>query len=302
MIVLFVLLIVLSVFIVSTTIIMFVIGPKLLLLPRKRTAEFYRVRKKPVSPNEVGLRHENITVSVGDGVTLDCWLIRSDNNAHGTVIYLHGVADCKIDGLQFAKLLHDHHYNVFLYDSRRHGDSGGAYCTYGFYEKHDVVRVIDYLHSRTDLQIGKIGLFGTSMGAAVALQAATINPRVAVVVAENSFATLRTIFDDYQRRMIKLSFHYLRNMVIVRSELKAKFKASDVSPLDAVKKITIPVLFIYGTKDHLINYQYSLLLHEYAHEPKELFAVEGASHSDIWDIAGKEYERRLVDFFKKYLG
>ena len=266
--VLLVLLIVLFVFIISATIIMFVVGPKLLLFPRRRTAEFYRTREKPISPSEVGLQHENIIISVDNGIKLHCWLIRSDKSAHGTIIYLHGVADCKIDGLQFAKLLHDNNYNVFLYDSRRHGDSDGAYCTYGYYEKYDVVHVIDYLHSRTDIHVGKIGLFGTSMGAAIALQAAAIDPRITAVAAENPFATLRTIFDDYQRRMIKLSFHYLRNMVIVRSELKAHFKASDVSPLDTVKKITIPLLFIYGTKDHLINYQYSLLLHEHAHEPK----------------------------------
>lgn len=294
-------LIVLLVFILSATIIMFVIGPKLLLLPRMRTAEFYRMRKLPVSPGELGLQHEDVRVQVDNGIQLHSWLIRSKRQARGTIIYLHGVADCKIDGLRFAKLLHDQDYNVFLYDSRRHGDSDGAYCTYGFYEKHDVVRVIDYLQSRNDLQMGKIGLFGTSMGAAIALQAAAIDPRIAAVVAENSFATLRTIFDDYQRRMIKLSFHYLRNVVIVRSELKAKFKASDVSPLEAVKKISIPLLFIYGTQDHLINYQYSLLLHENAHEPKELFAVEGASHSDIWDIAGRQYEERIINFFKKYL-
>jgi fermentation-respiration switch protein FrsA (DUF1100 family) len=101
--------------------------------------------------------------------------------------------------------------------------------------------------------------------------------------------------------MIKLPFHYLRNMVIVRSELKAEFKASDVSPLEAVRSIRIPVLFVYGTRDQHINHEYSLLLHEQANEPKELLAIEGASHSDIWDVAGEEYGRRLVGFFERYL-
>src|SRR6202008_4281185 len=116
------------------------------------------------------------------------------------------------------------------YDARLHGESDGAYCTYGYYEKHDVLRIIDYLLSRTDIHPGNIGLFGTSMGAAVAIQAAALDKRISAIIAENSFATLRTIFDDYQRRIIKLPFHYLRNMVIVRSEFKATFKASDVSP------------------------------------------------------------------------
>ncbi|HUL45329.1 MAG TPA: alpha/beta fold hydrolase [Bacteroidota bacterium] len=295
------LILILFLFIVAATIIMLVIGPRLLLEPRRRTEEFYRALGKPVSPKELNLPYEEFTISTGDGLKLESWLIRARGKMRGTIIYLHGVADCKIDGLQFAEFMHAEGYNVLLYDSRRHGNSGGEYCTYGFYEKHDVVRAVDYLLSRTDIPAGKIGIFGTSMGAAIGLQAASIDKRIAAVVAENSFATLRTIFDDYQRRMIKLSFHYLRNMVIVRSELTAKFKASDVSPLEAVKKIHLPLLFVYGTNDNLINFQYSLLLYEHAHPPKELFAVEGASHSNIWDIAGASYKQRLRDFYSKYL-
>lgn len=216
-------------------------------------------------------------------------------------MYLHGVADCKIDGIRFAKLMHDHHFNVFLYDSRRHGESDGKFCTYGFYEKHDVIKIIDYLISRTDIHPGKIGLFGTSMGAAIAIQAAAIDSRITSVVAENSFANLRSIFDDYQKRIIKLPFHYLRNLVIIRSELMAKFKASDVSPLDAVKNIHIPILFTYGSNDQLIKHQYSLMLYDAMTGPKDIFPIEHATHNDTWKIGGKTYEKKVVEFFESRL-
>jgi hypothetical protein len=139
------------------------------------------------------------------------------------------------------------------------------------------------------------------MGAAVAIQAAAIDKRIAAVCAENSFLTLRKIFDDYQKRMIKLPFHYLRNLVIIHSELRAKFRASDVSPLEAVRNISIPLLIIYGTGDHLIRHEYSIQLYEAANEPKALLPVPGAAHNNIWDIAGKEYERQLLWFFTKAL-
>lgn len=295
------LLIAFGLFLLFATIILLIVGPTLLLHPRRRTADFYRHLGKPVSPGDLDLPYEEINVIIEDGMKLNSWLIHAKGTVRGTLIYLHGVADCKIDGLRFAKLMHDKGYNVFLYDARRHGNSDGSFCTFGFYEKHDVLRIIDYLLSRTDIHPGKIGLFGTSMGAAVAIQAAALDKRIAAIVAENSFATLRTIFDDYQKRMIKLPFHYLRNMVIVRSELLAKFKATDVSPLDSVRKIHIPTLFVYGTNDRHINYQYSLLLHENANQPKEILAVEGASHTDIWDVAGQRYEQKLIDFFGKHL-
>ena len=288
-------------FLVSATIILFVVGPTLLLQPRRRSAEFYRKLGLPTNPSEVDLLYEEIVVSTTDNTKLDGWLIKAAAPVKGTIIYLHGVADCKIDGIRFAKLMHDNHFNIFLYDSRRHGNSDGKYCTYGFYEKHDVSRVIDYLAARNDIELGKVGLFGPSMGAAVAIQAAAIDKRIIAVVSESSFATLRTIFDDYQKRMIKLPFHYLRNLVIVHAELRVKFKASEVSPLEAVQTIRIPILIVYGTDDHLIKHQYSLMLFEKANQPKEIFPIHGAAHNNMWDIAGKEYGQKLLEFFGKYL-
>jgi len=288
-------------FLLSVTLILFIVGPSLLLRPRRRTAEFYRALGLPVNPTELDLPYEEINVMVAPGLKLNCWLIKAAQPARGTIVYLHGVADCKIDGLRLSKLLHAEHYNVMLPDARNHGESDGEFCTFGYFEKHDVLKVIDYLRSRSDLSAGKFGVFGTSMGAAVALQAAAIDPRIEAVVAENSFATLRSIFDDYQKRMIQLPFHYLRNIVIKRSEQIAGFRANDVSPLDCVKDLRIPVMFIYGTEDHLISCHYSVVLYEAKPAPKDLFAIPGAKHNDTWKVAGKLYEEKLLAFFGTHL-
>jgi fermentation-respiration switch protein FrsA (DUF1100 family) len=288
-------------FLTSATIILFVVGPTLLLQPKRRSAEFYLKLGLPTLPSDVNLNCEDITINVDGNIKLDGWLIKAAAPVKGTIIYLHGVADCKIDGIRFAKLMHDNHYNVFLYDSRRHGKSEGTYCTYGFYEKYDVSCVIDYLAARKDIELGKIGLFGTSMGAAIAIQAASIDKRITAIASENSFATLRTIFDDYQKRMIKLPFHYLRNLVIVHAELRAKFKAREVSPLEAIQTTHIPILIVCGTDDHLIKHQYSFMLFEKANQPKKIFPILGAAHNNMWDIAGKEYGLKLLEFFGTYL-
>jgi pimeloyl-ACP methyl ester carboxylesterase len=300
--VLLLLVLTLALFLLTITAILLVIGPTLLLKPRRRTAEFYRSLGRPTSPAEAGLRCEEIIIRTPDGLKLDSWLVKADPPARGTVVYLHGVADCKIDGIGLARLLRGNGYNVFLYDARRHGESGGEYCTYGYFEKNDVVSVLDYLRSRPDIAGSPIALFGTSMGAAVAIQAAAIDPRVRAVVAENSFATLRSIFDDYQKRMIKLPFHYLRNLVIKRSELIARFRANAVSPLEAVRNISIPLLVIAGERDRLIDAGYSARLFEAAPEPKEFYSIPGASHSDTWAVAGKAYEDRILGFLQRTIG
>jgi pimeloyl-ACP methyl ester carboxylesterase len=284
-------------FLGTVTLILLLIGPTLLLRPKRRRADYYRSLGAPTHPAELGLPCEQLTIETDDGLKLSAWIVPAVPPVRGTILYLHGVGDCKIDGLRAAALFREQHYTTVLYDSRRHGESGGRFCTYGFYEKFDVMRVIDAAVRHAPAQGKPIGLFGTSMGASVALQAAALDHRISAVLAENSFATLRSIFDDYQRRMIKLPFHYLRNLVIVRSEFLADFKASDVSPIEAVGKIDIPVFFTFSEHDVRIRPEYSHQLFAAAHEPKAIYAILGAAHNNAWTIGGRPYEEKIIEFF-----
>jgi pimeloyl-ACP methyl ester carboxylesterase len=288
-------------FMVFVSLVLLVIGPTLLLQPHRRTHEYYRRFTNLLHPADAGLPCEESTLKTAEGISLRCWLISAGPQARGTVIFLHGVSECSIVGIPMARVLYDRGFNVFLYDSRRHGASGGTYCTYGFYEKHDAGMVISHLESRADLRLGRIGLFGVSMGAAIAIQVAAQDRRVAAVVAESGFATLRTIFDDYQKRMIKLPWHYLRNIVIKRSERLAHFKANAVSPLDAVADVRVPLFVIHGTADNLIHPRYSEMVYARANEPRELWLIPGARHNDIAEVGGAEYARRVAEFFEIHL-
>jgi fermentation-respiration switch protein FrsA (DUF1100 family) len=278
------------------------IGPVMLLQPYRRTAEYYRRHNAKLHPAEAHLPCEELTLETADGIGLTCWLITAGPNAKGTVLYLHGVSEAKTAGIPMAEELHRRGLNVFLYDSRRHGDSGGTYCTYGFYEKYDASMVINYLVSRSDLAVGRIGVFGNSMGAAIAIQLASIDPRVCALVAESGFATLRSVFDDYQKRMVKLPWHYLRNLVIRRSEKIARFKARFVSPLEAIRSIHVPLLIIHGMSDDRIKSDYSEMLFKEANEPKELWLVPNASHHNLAEVAGGEYMQKIGEFFSRTLG
>jgi hypothetical protein len=74
-----------------------------------------------------------------------------------------------------------------------------------------------------------------------------------------------------------------------------------VSPLRALAKVQVPILFIHGKNDAFIKYQYSEQLYAEAHEPKELYLIDGAHHTNIHAIAHQEYETRVVSFFEKWL-
>ncbi len=277
------------------------IGPVMLLQPYKRTVDYYRRRTSLLLPSYAGLPYEEITLEAADGIPLRCWLVSAGPDAKGTVLYLHGVSEAKIAGIPLTRALHDRGFNVFLFDSRRHGESGGTYCTYGYYEKYDASMVINFLVSRKDLVLGNIGAFGNSMGAAIAIQLAAIDPRVKAVVAESGFASLRSVFDDYQKRMVKLPWHYLRNLVIRRSESIAQFKARLVSPLEAVHAVHVPILIIHGTADDRIKSHYSEMVFHNANDPKELWLIPNAQHHNIAEIGGGEYTEKICGFFQRTL-
>jgi len=299
--IIFNLLIISILFLIQATFVLLVAGPLILLKPVRRKKEWYARFTTLLEPKDAGLPQEDVTIETYDEVKLSCWFVRQKKKARGTIIYLHGVGDCKIGGVAFARFLYNRGFNIFLYDSRQHGESEGNFCTYGFYEKHDVSAVISYLQLRKDIKIGKIGIFGTSMGTAVAIQAAAIDRRIAAVVSEGSYTALRTIFVDYQKRIIKLPWHFLRNIALVQSQKMANFKARLVAPLEDIKRMHIPIFIVHGRNDSFIKSDYSKLLYDAANEPKGLLIIDGADHNDVWDVGGVAYEDSVGSFFEEHL-
>src|SRR5262245_29604210 len=126
----------------------------------------------------------------GAGVTISGWRCRQAGDTRGTIVYLHGIADNRAGAGGPGSVIQrfgSRGFDVIAYDSRAHGNSGGDTCTYGFFEKEDLRRVIDQAAR------GPVVLIGTSLGAAVALQEAAGDPRVRAVIAAESFSDLRTV-------------------------------------------------------------------------------------------------------------
>ena len=209
----------------------------------------------------------------GAGVKLKGWWFHA-SAAHGTVVVLHGVADNRGSSLGVADHFLARGFDVLAYDSRAHGESGGDACTYGFYEKRD-------LHDVLDRVTGKpIVLLGFSLGAAVALQEAADDPRVAAVVAISSFSDLRTVAAE--RAPFFASKGNIADAFKI-AEAEAKFRADDVSPMTAAAHITAPTMLIHGERDDETPPAHSRRIFAALHDPKRLIIVPGADHNHVVD-------------------
>ena len=235
------------------------------------------------APADPPVPHENVTFTGDGGVRLQGWIFRSAAEAarhRGTVVYLHGVGDSRGSSVGIARHLTARGFDVVAYDSRAHGQSGGDACTYGFYEKRDLARVLDQLPGGAPFV-----LLGNSMGAAVAVQAAADEPRVAEVVAIATISDLRTAASERapffaSRANIDQAFRL--------AEAQGHFKVDEVSPVAAAARIACPVLLIHGADDRETPPAHSQRVYEALHEPKQLILVPKAKHGNVlrptvWD-------------------
>jgi fermentation-respiration switch protein FrsA (DUF1100 family) len=74
------------------------------------------------------------------------------------------------------------------------------------------------------------------------------------------------------------------------------------SPIQRVRQLAPRGLLLIAPRDdRLVSWWQSQRLYEAADEPKELFVVEGAGHSEAHAVAGAEYESRVLRFLNRHL-
>jgi pimeloyl-ACP methyl ester carboxylesterase len=218
------------------------------------------------------LPRTDVAFSTNEGHRLRGWYFHSGKPNAPLVIYLHGHNHARVHGNDaFAPLL-ARAFDVLAYDQRAHGASGGHACTYGYYEKYDVLRAI------TRFGRGRpVLLFGYSLGAAVALQAAAIDPRVKGVVALASYSDLRAAVGARTGWLPKETVQ----AAIAVGESQGGFVADEVSPANAASRLSIPVLLVHGAADRQTPADQSRVIFARANAPKELVLIEGAGHNGL---------------------
>ena len=246
-------------------------------------------------------RSEDVVVQTGDNVELHGWKIRAAEPNGDWVLLFHGVSDNRTGVLGAADLLLRHGLSVVMMDSRAHGESSGDMATYGWKERYDTVSIANALYASENVR--RLFALGVSMGAAIALQSAAVEPRIEGVVAEDPFADLREVSYDYAglRMWPLLGKTYFRPASIsaMRSMSEAGgFSPDDVSPVQAVAERPFAVLLICGTRDKAIPCRHAERIYAAATGPKEFWIVPGAFHASALGQDPAEYEKRVVSFFE----
>lgn len=245
-------------------------------------------------------RREDFTVAAPDGVMLRGWKVRAGNPNGDWVLLLHGRSQNRLSMLEYADFLLASGYSVVMMDARAHGVSGGKIATYGHVERYDERSIVDAL--TTSEHPNHIFAMGESMGAAVALQSAAIDPRIEGVVAEGAFRNLHEVMFDYAGLRLsaflgKTFFRPTAMWAVRETEHQAGFCFDDVSPEAAVAARSFPVLLISGLSDHNVPKRHAEAIYLAASGSKELWLVPRARHQKAMQTAPEEFQSRVLRFF-----
>lgn len=253
-----------------------------------------------ISPEKLGLKSEPLNLKTNDAVELNGYWIKSElDTAKGIIILIHGIGGCKEHFLGLSKELSKKGIESIVFDERAHGKSGGQFCTYGFKEKRDISQIVDKIKAqRPNLPIG---IWGNSLGGAIAIQALELDERIEFGIIESTFTTLNTIVFDYKKRILKgIGWKVLSDFALKRAGEIAGFDPQKIRPIESIKHIEQSIFIAHGNADKNISYKYGQQLFDNLKtKDKQFILVEGGGHFDLFDKGGIDYKNKIMDFIER---
>lgn len=239
---------------------------------------FSTSRDTLATPDRRGLAYEEVWFPADGDVRLHGWLVPGEVGKP-LVVFFHGNAANISHRVDQIACLNGLGLSVFIFDYRGFGASEGRALS-----EEDL-----YRDGRSALALlaakgwptERLIYFGSSMGAAVALQMGLEAPPAGVVL-ECPFTSLREI-----------AWH----MTPVTYALVGWWSiGSAFDNLDKIGSLTRPLLILHGDRDDKVPLEMSKRLFARAVEPKTLHVVLGAGHSDLFSIDGETYRHAWRTF------
>lgn len=248
-----------------------------------------------VTPKNYGLDYEKTTVTTADNLKLSAWYIPAKAESKKTLIVMHGYPADKGDALSTVLFLHKK-YNLFLFDFRYFGESEGNHTSIGYKETRDLEATIKHIKKR--FPDHKLGIYAYSLGAITTILNETND--VQAIVLDSLVENVHALVDLKFKPLSIFRFPFVWTVEAMAC-LTFGTCPINMSLTDSVSKIHTPLFFIQGAKDSMMPSAGAKKVFNKANEPKEWWAVEKAEHIQSHFVASEEYERRVLEFYEKWI-
>jgi pimeloyl-ACP methyl ester carboxylesterase len=245
---------------------------------------FFPIRQLDGTPQHYGVDYEEVFFPAADNTRLHGWFVPCSNpKAKPTLLWFHGNAGNISHRLENIALLHRYlDISIFIFDYREFGLSDGHISKAGTYL--DARGAWDYLVKQRDIDPSDILLFGRSLGTALAVDLASRDPCLGVVL-EAAFTSSHDMLKRY----------FFGNIPPALLE-------SSYDNLARIKLIRAPLLFIHGEFDEAIPVEMAQRVYRAAIASKRFYMVPGSGHNDTYVVGGAEYFLQWQVFLKECLG
>jgi dienelactone hydrolase len=253
------------------------------------------VGRAVVPPDHLGVAHENVKFTTGDGLELEGWYVPSKNGA--AVIAFPGR-----NGPQAkTRMLARHGYGVLLFDRRGEGESEGEPNAWGWGGDADIKAAIAYLQRRPDVDPDRIGGIGLSVGGEMMIEAAAETDELAALVSEGAGARSTTEdMDQDDPALGKWTLGLAMSAARTAAVAVSSNQAPPANLKDLAAKVEQPMLLIAAPEKGVgeeLNRGYA----KAAGESATLWEIPESTHVGGLAARPAEYERRVVGFFNEAL-
>ena len=223
-----------------------------------------------------------------------------------TIVALHPGFGTAADFSDVAISFRDHGYLAFCPDYRGSGKSEGK-PELAKGEVDDVINGIRYLKSKGLVDNNRIGLFGQSHGAAVAMIVAGRYPEVKAVVEAAGFTDLASAYEYHTNKpgdltIKKLLMSYYSVIGGTPDEVPQEYAVR--SAVNYVQSIKAPIMIFHGAKDPIVpvgqaEEMYDALRNAGKTVEMKIYPNEGHGVSDrksqieIWQLTFSWFEKYL---------
>lgn len=244
---------------------------------------------------------EKIQILSEDGISLAAHYYRNPDGNGRTAVMIHGHSSNGFEGYAATGLAYIRHgYSILLPDSRACGESGGKWCTFGILERYDIMKWIQYLNGR--IPEDQIVLHGCSLGgASVCLCAGLDLPEnVKAIVSDCAFADIH----EQLKYMVQVTAHIPSWMILPEVlqwfHHETGLSVNACSPLEAVRRAEVPMMFIHGAEDHYVLPENAGRLYDACGSEKKLLMIEGAGHAAARYKGKEKYDQPLFQFLDQH--
>lgn len=233
------------------------------------------------TPAQANLPFEEINFQASDGTRLTGWLVSNSADAP-VVLFCIGNAGNISHRIETLKLLHGMGASVFIFNYRGYGTSEGKANEQGLYS--DISGAMSFLQMR-GWTADRTILFGRSLGAAVALEAALQAPPAGLIM-ESAFTSIPAMGRH----------HYTVINFLLGWLVKAKF-----NNLEKIANLKSPLLIIHGSNDSICPPQMARELFANAPKDKAFLEIQDAEHNEAQFKGGGEYQRAIADALQSWV-